>query len=49
MRLRGIRKNLYLITSSRPELNRKFLQFHRSFMEIRHLLEKPEQKSGIFS
>ncbi|MCC8105925.1 MAG: hypothetical protein LIO99_07975 [Clostridiales bacterium] len=44
MRLRGIRKNLYLMVGSRPELNRKILRLHHSFEEVLHLLEKGSQK-----
>ncbi len=45
MRLTGIQKNLYLLVSSRPGINRALLQLHRSFEEVRHLLEKDYQKS----
>lgn len=45
MRLRGIRKNLYLLINARPDWNRKLLQVHRSFEEVRQLLEKNGQKA----
>lgn len=39
MRIRGFKKRLFILTSARPELDRKLLQAARSLDSVRQLLQ----------
>lgn len=40
MRIRGMRKKIYLLTYDKKRLNRKALRIRRSFDEVKKILER---------
>lgn len=46
MRIRGFKKKLFILTSARPELDRKLLQAARSLDSVRQLLQNSRKETG---